>query len=67
MKIRVLSHLFFVKGDKKWTVMRSIGFAFETSSTIGCKSDKNYVFLCFEKNLSQDMGEWCLRRQKDEL
>ena len=27
------------KGEKKWTVMRSIGFAAETSSTIGCKSD----------------------------
>ena len=27
------------QGEKKWTVMRSIGFAAETASTIGNKSD----------------------------
>ena len=31
-KLKIIS---LIKGEKKWTVMRTIGFAAETSSTVG--------------------------------
>ena len=37
----------FVEGEKKWTVMRSIGFAAETSSTIGKRI--NNVFSLYHE------------------